>query len=528
MADTTFVSQVTNIVVAWVQAINNLIYRGQNPLYAASTGSANAYVLTLPAGSLVTTANIADGDSFTFKANFTNSGAATLKLTVSAGSDVATLALQLDTAALSGGEIVSGSIYTVYKLASSWQIRPGAFATLARSLLSQTTTAGQRTVTGTKNTTDTGEIANLTHTTDQFIQSNGSAWVLGSMLRRNILINGDYDVWQAGTSFTGVTVSQKHTDMNTLAVNLQGTWTVARDTDVPTVAQAGRQLNYSLKLTCTTADATVNAGDYALNTVAIEGYDYEPLYQQTQTFQFWVKSNTTGTYCISFRNSGSDRSYIATYTVSVANTWERKTITITAIPSAGTWNFTNGLGLSVTFALAAGATYQTTALAWQNGNFLGTSAQINLAATLNNFIAIADARFVLGSDAGSVVVPTFQEKLSNCRRFYQKSFIYTTAPAQNVGVATGEYIFPAGKAGALAENSPSVRLVPSMGTAPTVTLYNPAATNAQVRDEDAVADCTASAVARIGTEQFLIGATGAAGTAVGNALGVHWSADARL
>lgn len=68
--DTTFVSRITTVVTTWAQAVNNFIFHGRNPIFVTSTGSANAYTITLPPTSLATA--IAVGDSFEFLASFAN------------------------------------------------------------------------------------------------------------------------------------------------------------------------------------------------------------------------------------------------------------------------------------------------------------------------------------------------------------------------------------------------------------------------------------------------------------------------
>jgi hypothetical protein len=122
----------------------------------------------------------------------------------------------------------------------------------------------------------------------------------------------------------------------------------------------------------------------------------------------------------------------------------------------------------------------------------------------------------------------FAYQLLECRRHFWKSFAYGTAPAQNAGLGTGEIKGMAGKAGAAAEllwtrNPVSMRATPG-----TVTLYNPSAANAQVRDETAGADCSASTAAQTSTEGLTITATGNASTAVGNILSVHLAVDAGI
>lgn len=109
MADTSFVSRVTNIVTAWAQAVNDLVYKGRSPLYASSTGSANAYVLTLPSGSLLS--SLTGGEEFTFRANHTNDGAVTLQIV--GASALTAKAVTAFGAALNGGELISGTLVKV-------------------------------------------------------------------------------------------------------------------------------------------------------------------------------------------------------------------------------------------------------------------------------------------------------------------------------------------------------------------------------------------------------------------------------
>lgn len=106
--DTTFVSKVTGIVVAWAQAINDFVFKGRNPNYVISTGSANAYTITLPSGTLYSA--IASGDAFTFKTNFSNTGSATLTIVGSAS--LGPYTMQYAGANLTSGMIASGAVVT--------------------------------------------------------------------------------------------------------------------------------------------------------------------------------------------------------------------------------------------------------------------------------------------------------------------------------------------------------------------------------------------------------------------------------
>jgi hypothetical protein len=125
----------------------------------------------------------------------------------------------------------------------------------------------------------------------------------------------------------------------------------------------------------------------------------------------------------------------------------------------------------------------------------------------------------------------FVQQLIECRRHFWKSFPYATAPAQNTGQGTGELTNIAGKAGALAEMIPFRNPVEMRATPGTVTLFNPAATNAQARDFTAPNDCSSTSATNLSTTAGLITAIGASGpptTAVGNTLGVHVTVDAGI
>ncbi len=121
------------------------------------------------------------------------------------------------------------------------------------------------------------------------------------------------------------------------------------------------------------------------------------------------------------------------------------------------------------------------------------------------------------------------DEFLRCQKFYASSFANSnTIPATNVGNNTGECRGIAGKAGAASEFI-AIRYPVKMRITPTtITLYNPLAANAQVRDITAGADMSASAVTGSTSLDFFVGATGAAGTAVGNLIAIHYTADAEI
>ena len=279
---------------------------------------------------------------------------------------------------------------------------------------------------------DGGGFLNVSH-----IDPSSDIVIPAELRRRNIIFNEDMEIWQDGTSNAGLTANSKAVaDGCFFHIVTHGTWTVNRDTEVPTVAQAGRRLNSSFRALCTTIDATVNAGDLVAISHFVEGYDYNELFQQPQHVSFWARSTTTGTYGCSISNN-VDRSYVQTFTIDAANTWELKQFVFRDAVSGGTWLHTNGLGLRVSICLAAGTTFQGTAGSWQNSNILTTSAQTNLAATVNNNFFVTDMRLHGGTVRSPVIIPHRAQKIQQCQRRFIKTFGIDTKPVQNVGINSG-------------------------------------------------------------------------------------------
>lgn len=343
--------------------------------------------------------------------------------------------------------------------------------------------------------------------------------------RKNAVINGDFNIWQRGTSFVSPASNTYCADRWVVEPNGAGFVTVSRTADFPTVAQAGRLFNYSLDIQVTTADATIAAGDNYIIQQRIEGYNWLPLAQRTITLQFWIKAKKTGIYCIGLRNATPDRSYTAEITVSAADTWEKKTVAIVASPSAGTWNYVDGLGVVFSVALACGSTFHTTAGAWQTGNFFATANQVNAMDNVANYVRIAGMQLEAGSVATEFEQRTIQDELELCQRYFEKSFEFDTAPAQNV--SSGHNFTQVVGASAV-QFSNSIYFKTRKRGAPTITLYNPEAANAQIRNANAAADWSSSVSGTAYQDHFSVEGITPAGSAEGQHAQINWIANAEL
>ena len=233
---------------------------------------------------------------------------------------------------------------------------------------------------------------------------------------RNKIINGAMSVSQRGSTFTGVANSAYTLDRWVHGKVGAVVGDITQNADVP----SNNEFLYSLRHTVTTADASIAAGDFMFIAQRIEGHNVRDLIGNTFVISFWVRSSVTGTYCVALQNSGANRSYISEYTISAANTWEYKTITISGgLITAGTWDWTNGIGLDMRFTVASGSTFQTTANAWQTGQFLATSAQANGIGTIGNIFAITGVQLERGTAASTFEHRQGQVEVALCKRYFE-------------------------------------------------------------------------------------------------------------
>lgn len=243
---------------------------------------------------------------------------------------------------------------------------------------------------------------------------------LTDVFEKNAIINGEFAVAQRGTSFAAIANGAYSLDRLQYAVVGAAVHTISQSSDIPTVAQAGRLTQFSALVVCTTSDASIAAGDRTHVVQPIEGYRWARLAQRACVLSFWVKATKTGTYCVSIRNSGTDRSCVVEYAVNSADTWEYKQCAFPASPSAGTWNYTTGVGAYVAWTLASGSTFQTTAGSYQTGNFIATSNQVNATDSTSNNFRIAMVQLETGAVATEYESRNFGPELLACRRYYEE------------------------------------------------------------------------------------------------------------
>jgi hypothetical protein len=168
---------------------------------------------------------------------------------------------------------------------------------------------------------------------------------------------------------------------------------------------------------------SVGSGDTFLIQQNIEGLNCSDLAfgtanAVTVTLSFWVRSSLTGTFGGSLLNSAANRSYPFSYTISAANTWEQKTITI-AGDTTGTWLVTSGIGLGVRFGLGSGSTFSGTAGAWAAGNIVQPTGSVSVVGTNGATFYITGVQLEKGSTATSFDYRPYGQELALCQRYYE-------------------------------------------------------------------------------------------------------------
>jgi len=243
----------------------------------------------------------------------------------------------------------------------------------------------------------------------------------GFVNMKNRIINGAMVIDQrnAGSAVTVTSTNLGYPVDRFYLENNSGTGVLS----VQQVADAPSGFVNSFKATVTTSDASLGATDRTFITQRIEGYNIADLgwgtaSAKTVTLSFWVKSSVTGTFGGVLINSGGNRSYPYSYSISSANTWEQKTITI-AGDTTGTWLINNGVGVSVVFSLGVGTTYSGTAGAWANALYLTATGAVDLTATLNATFFITGVQLEVGTQATSFEYRQYGTELSLCKRYHE-------------------------------------------------------------------------------------------------------------
>ena len=238
---------------------------------------------------------------------------------------------------------------------------------------------------------------------------------------RNRIINGGMTIDQRNAGASVTPANDAYT-LDRWQVNISDSskFTIQQDAGAVTPP-----VGFTDYLGVTSSSAfSLAAGSYFVLDQKIEGFNVADLgwgtaNAKTVTLSFWVRSSLTGTFGGVLRNSAENRSYPYTYTISSANTWEQKSVTI-AGDTSGTWLTTTGVGIYVGFGLGVGTTYSGTAGAWAGSTFASATGATSVVSTNGATFYITGVQLEVGSTATSFDYRPYGTEFSLCERYFQK------------------------------------------------------------------------------------------------------------
>jgi len=186
------------------------------------------------------------------------------------------------------------------------------------------------------------------------------------------------------------------------------------------------------------SSVSVGSSDYFLVEQSIEGYNIADLNfgsanAKTVTLSFWVRSSLTGTFSGALGSNGFNRAYTFTYSISAANTWEYKTITVVGCPD-GTWLTTNGLGMHVRFALGTGSTYSSSTInSWGSSVVWNQTGSVNLVGTAGATFYLTGVMLEVGTQATTFTTAggSYGAELALCQRY---ALVLGGSSFENIGL----------------------------------------------------------------------------------------------
>jgi hypothetical protein len=238
---------------------------------------------------------------------------------------------------------------------------------------------------------------------------------------KNRIINGDMRIDQRNAGASVVASAGNYT---------LDRWNVYNQTDgaftVQQVSTAPAGFTNSVKITITSADTSLATAQYSYIRQCIEGFNTADLgwgtaSAKTVTLSFWVQSSVTGTFSGAVSNDAYTRGYPFTYTISTANTWEFKTVTI-AGSTDGTWPTNNTGSLQLLFSLGTGTTQSGTAGVWgTTQGYVGATDSAQFIGTNGATLFITGVQLEKGSTATQFDYRSYGTELSLCQRYYWRN-----------------------------------------------------------------------------------------------------------
>lgn len=242
--------------------------------------------------------------------------------------------------------------------------------------------------------------------------------------RRNLIHNGAMKVAQRGEQ-TGLTTGAHRVDRYKLTTSGGAVVTADQTAIASNLPPAGDGFTKSLRIKCTTDAGSIAAGEYSILYHRIEGQDLQNLLYGTSsakklTVQFWVRSAKTGIHIVELNHLDAAYQNSQQYTISSADTWEKKTVTFVGYPTTGFDDDVNG-SLQLAWWLVAGSTFSGgthNSNTWHNTAANRAVGQVNVLDAVNNNFYLTGVQMEVGDAATEFEHRSFGEELALCQRYY--------------------------------------------------------------------------------------------------------------
>jgi len=262
---------------------------------------------------------------------------------------------------------------------------------------------------------------------------------------KNRIINGAMVIDQrnAGASVTATTANLFSVDRWQAVASQSSKYTIQRNAG--SVTPPVGFINY-LGVTSSSAYSVLSSDYFSIQQIVeglnITDFAWGTVSASSVTLSFWVRSSLTGTFGGVLKNAGGTRSYPFSYTISSANTWEQKFITVPG-DTTGTWLTTNDQGILVNFGLGTGSTYTAAAGAWTAANIVQPTGSVSVVGTNGATFYITGVQLEKGSAASAFDYRDYGRELAMCQRYYhQYSGVINLAHTRtDTGIKTMLYCF---------------------------------------------------------------------------------------
>jgi len=253
-----------------------------------------------------------------------------------------------------------------------------------------------------------------------------TAKITNNLSNRNLINNGAMIINQRSHS-GAITDGNYSLDRYRLNITSAGAWSITQ-ADLGTAGPTG--FRNSLKLDCTTANASLSTGSVLHLHQKFEAQDLQQLAYgssgaKSVTISFWIKSNKTGTFPLDLycTDPSTNRQHVKLYTISSADTWEKKTLTF-AGDTGGQINNDTGTGMTLGWYLAAGTDYTSGSNdpQWVNQDNTERAAglTVNLADSTSNYVEITGVQLEISDHATEFEHLPYGVELARCKRYYQQ------------------------------------------------------------------------------------------------------------